>query len=84
MVTEASKRLGGYVAAAALMVVTACDGGGEVNDIEAAEVAAEMEAGANNATDETRAQVLREQANSLRQKSEGNEAAAEGVRVTGE
>jgi hypothetical protein len=63
---------------------SACGGPAEVNEQEAANLAAELEAGANNATDETEAEVLREQANSLREASEGNEAADEGQVVTGE
>lgn len=71
------------LASALLLTLTAC-GPGEVNQEDAAELAAEFEAGAKNAADETEAQVLRERANSLREVTEGNEAAKDRVKVIGE
>jgi hypothetical protein len=67
----------------ALLVLIGCGGPGEVDEEQAANLAAEFEAGADNANDETEAQVLREQAESLRERSQGNEAAGD-VKVTGE
>ena len=58
-------------------------GGEEVDEVEAENLAAQLEAGATNAIDETEAHVLREQANSLRERSEGNEAATENMQVAG-
>lgn len=66
-----------------LMVLNGC-GPGEVNQEEAAGLADEFEAGANNAVDETEAQVLRERANSMREVSQGNEEAKDRVKVIGE
>lgn len=66
-----------------LVVPIGCGGPGEVDEEQAANLAADFEAGAENATDETEAQVLREQAESLRGKAKGKEATGD-VRVTGE
>lgn len=66
-----------------IIVPVACGAPGEVDEKQAANLAADFEAGADNATDETKAQVLREQAKSFREKSQGNEAVGD-VRATGE
>lgn len=66
-----------------LIVPIGCSAPGEVDEQRAANLATEFDAGADNAKDETQAQVLREQAQSLREKSQGNEAAGD-VRTTGE
>lgn len=60
------------VAAGAVITITmlaACGDRGEVNDAEAANLAAEFEAGADNATDATQADILRDRANSIREQS---------------
>lgn len=68
-----------------LPLLSACGAPGEVDEEQASNLAAEFEAGANNTTDETQAEVLREQANSLREVSRGNEVAGQGqVAVTEE
>lgn len=51
----------------ALPALGACGGGEAVNESEANDLAAEYDAGANEATDETQAKVLRDRANSLRE-----------------
>jgi hypothetical protein len=58
-----------------IIVPVACGAPGEVDEKQAANLAADFEAGADNATDETKAQVLREQAKSFREKSQGKRLA---------
>ena len=67
-------------AAFALLSLGACDADepGEPPPRTADATAEELEAAANNAADETRAQVLRNQANALEEVAEGDEEAVEG------
>lgn len=63
---------------------TACGPQDEVNEEDAAGLAAEYSAGANNATDPMEAEILNERAETLRETSRGSEEAEENVTVTGE
>lgn len=67
-------------AACALLSLGACDAKqpGEPPPRTADATAEELEAAADNATDETQAQVLRNQANALEEVAEGDEEKVEG------
>ena len=73
--------LGSLIAILAGMSLTAC-GRASISRAEAAELSAEFEAGANEATDPTTEQVLRDHANSFREISGGNEIRQAGQRTT--
>lgn len=75
-------RIGTTLAILLLPAMSGCGAPSEVDQEQANNLAAGLEAGANNATDDTQADVLREQANSLREAGRGNEAAGEGMVAT--